>query len=223
MCVSFFILTIQCGGIFLILGNSHYRFSPVKEGQNFIWVADYMDGTYLSEYNFETRVQNNYYQIDKTKLIRFGLIGMGSQIYFDVANGIFNINKNRIQISYIANEVEYPLTGRTFLYNDITQYKDAIGDGKLLSKTASGRIKNHIESHVIGYKKAMDLADVNINFKNLLHIPQNKNIPPYLEIKISVDKDLDGELVIRVNGLVANKIHAPLIKNRAGVYNWELI
>src|SRR5574337_232674 len=203
--------------VYMILGNMQYRFSPVPQGQNFVWIADYMDGSYLSEYNFDNRNENSFYQINKNELIRFGLIGMGSQIYFDVANGIFNINKNRIQISYVADGVEYPLTGRTFLYNDITQYKDAIGDGKLLSKTASGRIKNHITQHVIGYKKAMDLADVNINFKNLLHIPQDKNIPPYLEIKISVDKDLDGELVFRVNGFEANRIHAPLLKNRAGV------
>ncbi|QWU14462.1 hypothetical protein SAMN04487895_101772 [Paenibacillus sophorae] len=207
----------------MILGNSQYRYSPVKEAQNFVWVADYMDGTYLSEYNLDDRIKNDYYQIDKHKLIRFGLIGMGSQIYFDVANGIFNVNKNRIQVSYVANGVEYPLTGRAFLYNDITQYKRAWGDGKLLSKTASGRIRNNIIEHVIGYKKAMDLANVNINFKNLLHIPQNKNTPPFLEIKISVDKELDGELIFRVNGLIANKLHAPLLKNRAGVYNWELI
>ncbi|WP_342422371.1 hypothetical protein [Paenibacillus sp. FSL E2-0178] len=207
----------------MILGNNQYRFSPVPQGQNFIWIADYMDGSCLAEYEFDTRIKNDYYRIDKNKLIRFGLIGMGSQIYFDVANGIFNINKNRIQVSYIADGIEYPLTGRTILYNDIIQYKDAVGDGKLLSKTASGRIRNNIVAHVVGYKKAMDLSDVNINFKNLLHIPQDKNIPPYLEIKISVDKDLNGELVFRINGLVANKLHAPLLKNQAGIYNWELI
>ncbi|MEK4006321.1 hypothetical protein [Paenibacillus sp. FSL H3-0333] len=207
----------------MILGNNQYRFSPVKELQNFVWIAENVDGSYLSEYNFDDRKENSFYQINKNELIRFGLIGMGSQIYFDVANGIFNINKNRIQISYIADGIEYPLTGRAILYNDITQYKDAIGDAKLLSKTASGRIKGHITQHVIGYKKPMQIEDVNIHFKNLLHIPQDKNIPPYLEIKISVDKDLDGELVFRVNGLIANRIHAPLIKNQAGVYNWELI
>ncbi|ASA22781.1 hypothetical protein [Paenibacillus donghaensis] len=206
----------------MILGNQHYRYSPVKEAQDWVWIAEYADGSHLPEYNFDNRIKNDYYSIDRNQLIRFGLIGMGSQIYFDVANGIFNINKNRIQMSYIANGIEYPLTGRTYLYNDIIQQKVAIGDGKLLSKTASGRIKGHIIAHLIGYKKKMELDEVNINFQNILYIPQNEQ-PSYLEVKISADKDLDGELVIRVNGFVANRIHAPLLKNRSGIYNWELL
>jgi hypothetical protein len=206
----------------MIFGNPQYRYSPVPEGQHFVWLAEYYDSTYLSEFNFDDRKEHNFYTIDRNKLIRFGLVGMGSQIYFDVANGVFNINKNRIQLSYMADEIEYPLTGRTFLYNDIIQYKDAIGDGKLLSKTATGRIKGHIESHNVGYKKKMELAGVNIHLRVILHIPQRKNEGLYLEVKISADKDLDGKLVFRVNGLVANEVHAPLIEKRAGIINWHL-
>jgi hypothetical protein len=204
----------------MILGNFHYRQSPVPQAQDFIWIADYYDDTYLSEYNFDDRKTNSFYDIEKNKLIRFGLIGAGSQAYFDVANGIFNINKNRIQISYEANGIEYPLTGRSVLYNDIIQFKDAIADGKLHSRLASGRMKNHIRVHAIGYKKEMELAGVNIHFKNILHIPLNT--PSYLEVKISANKDLDGKLVIRVNGLIADEIHAPLIAHTAGIINWEL-
>lgn len=47
--------------------------SPVA--QSFIWVAEYADGSHLAEYNFDNRKANSFYHIDKTKLIRFGLIG----------------------------------------------------------------------------------------------------------------------------------------------------
>lgn len=207
----------------VIFNRNEYTYSPVPQIQNFIWVAEYYDGTYLSEYNFDNKHDNNYYNIDRSKLIRFGLIGMGSQMYFDVANGIFNINNNRIQVSYVVNKEEYPLTGRTFLYNDIIQYKEAYGDINLSSFPSGGNLKNNIASQAIGYKKSMFLVDANIHFKNILHIPQDKNVAPYLEIKISSDKDMDGELIFRVNGMTANKVHAPLLKDKAGIYNWQLI
>lgn len=210
----------------MIFGQRDFRntHSPVKESQNFIWVAEYYDGAFLSEYNFDDRKSNDYYAIDRNKLLRFGLIGMGSQMYFDAANGIFNINNNRIQVSYIVDGQEIPLTGRTFLYNDIIQYKKAFGDANLSAHSSNGgRMKNHIQSHAIGYKKTMNILNVNIHFKNILHIPQSKNLLPYLEIKISAEQDLNGELIFRVNGLTANRFQAPLIKNTAGIYNWELI
>lgn len=208
----------------LIFNKNNYEFkhSPLPQAQNFIWVAEYYDGTYLSEYNLNDKKNNDYYSIDRSKLVKFGLIGMGSQMYFDVANGIFNINNNKIQVSYVVNKEEYPLTGRTFLYNDIIQYKEAYGDMRISPTSSGGKLKNNIYSQSIGYKKSMFLVDANIHFKNILHIPQNSNIAPYLEIKISSDKDLNGELVFRVNGMIANKVQAPLIKDKAGIYNWEL-
>ena len=203
--------------------NYEYKYSPMPHTQNFIWVAEYYDGNYLCEYNLNDKKSNDYYSIDRTKLVKFGLIGMGSQMYFDVANGIFNINNNRIQVSYVVNKEEYPLTGRTFLYNDIIQYKEAYGDMRLSPTSTGGALKNNIASQSVGYKKSMFLVDANIHFKNILHIPQDKNVAPYLEIKISSDKDMDGQLVFRVNGMIANKVHAPLVKDKAGVYNWQLI
>ncbi|RRJ66409.1 hypothetical protein EHV15_28415 [Paenibacillus oralis] len=202
----------------MIFENKQYRQSPVPT-QSFIWVAEYYDNTYLSEFDLNTKKPNNFYDIDKEKIIKFGLIGEGSQIFFDVANGIFNINGNRIMVSYVTDVQEYPLTGRTFLYNDIITYKNAIAEADFFSsglKTSN----QQITEYSLGYKKKMELEGVHINFFNILHLPYRQC--PYFEIKISSNQDLDGKLIIRVNGLTVNAINAPLVKNQMGVINWEI-
>ncbi|MNW57651.1 hypothetical protein D3C74_354730 [compost metagenome] len=146
---------------------------------------------------------------------------MGSQIYFDIANGIFNINQDRIMVSYKTIDTEYPLTGRAILYNNIIQYKNAEAGAHLLTKTKSqGYMHNNITKHVIGYKKQMELVGVAIHFQNTMHV-NPKDHSAFMQIKISSSKDLSGKLIIRVNGLIANEIEAPLKANMAGIINWE--
>ncbi|MCP1185115.1 hypothetical protein [Paenibacillus sp. 1781tsa1] len=202
----------------MILGNPSYNRSPVPTLQSFIWVADYYDGTSFLEYDSKTKKNNSYYEIEKDKLIYFGLIGEGSQVYFDVANGIFQLNSHRIMISYKTDNQEYPLTGRTFLYNDIIQYKDSSSDANILNKKEQGNFDSRIEQYNIGYKKQMYLVDANINFQCILTIPFKDS--PYLQIKITSDKDLDGKIVIRTDGIVTEELHAPLKENMSGNLNW---
>ncbi|NKI24717.1 hypothetical protein HFN20_26555, partial [Paenibacillus dendritiformis] len=132
--------------------DKHITRSPVA--QSFIWVAEYADGTHLAEYNFDNGKANSFYHIDKTKLIRFGLIGEGSQIYFDVGNGVFTMNGHRLSLSYSASSREYPLTGRTFLYNDIITYKNAVSDAKLITAGGEGgAFSDPITPYHIGHQK----------------------------------------------------------------------
>ncbi|MGG1650402.1 hypothetical protein ABHN03_16490 [Paenibacillus sp. NRS-1775] len=203
----------------MVLGNMKYSRSHIPF-QNFIWVADYYDNTYLTEYDGHDKKFNDFYSIDKDKLLAFGYIGEGSQIYFDVANGIFNINGHRFMISYATDEKEYSLTGRTYLYNDIIQYKDASSDADLLTKEERGRFDSQIDQYNIGYKKQMLLEDVNINFQCVCSIPLRS--ATFFQIKITSNKDLDGKLIIRCNGIVSEEIHAPLKANMSGNINWEL-
>ncbi|MDH6671986.1 hypothetical protein ACXFAU_10825 [Paenibacillus glucanolyticus] len=204
----------------MILGDRKYSHSPVQN-QSFIWIADYYDKSYSSEFDFETKKSNSFYDIDRDKLIRFGLIGEGSQVFFDVANGVFNINGHRIMISYATENSEYPLTGRTFLYNDIITYKDAVSDADLFTRKAvNGRFNHTITSYNIGYKKRMELEEVIICFQNILTIPFNEAL--YLQIKLSANQDLSGSLIIRRDGLITDRIPAPLIKDMAGIIHWEI-
>ena len=204
----------------MFFGNKEFVRSPVQN-QKLIWLAEYWDGTYLAEYDFQTRVANDFKMIQKDKLIKFGLVGSGVQAYFDVANGVFTINGNRIQVSYVANDMEYPLTGRTILYNDIIQYKDAVADANILSRDKSfGYMPHTITNHMIGYKKNMDLNGINIHFQNILHLPLDAQA--FMQIRITSDKDMEGSLIIRFNGLISAEIDAPLKANLSGVINSEL-
>ncbi|WP_068620006.1 hypothetical protein [Paenibacillus tuaregi] len=202
----------------MIFGNRSYTRSPV--GQSFVWVAEYYDNTALSEFDWKTKKTNSFYDIDRTKLYKFGLVGEGSQVYFDVANGVFNLNNHRLMLSYIAGGVEYGLTGRTLLYNDIITYKDAVSDAKLTGFDPGGQFGNQIVQYNFGYKKQMELENVNINYQAVFSLPYSEST--FLQVKITSDQDLDGKLVIRRNGLIVDEINAPLVGGKVGIINWVI-
>lgn len=219
--IFFFKIPIQWMGAesMFILGNRRMINSPV-DFQSFAWVVEYGDGTHLAEFDLDSKKPNNFYAIDKSRAIRFGLIGEGSQAYFDVGNGVFTINNHRFTISYEAEGVEYPLTGRALVYNDLITYKDAIYDASLFSRKNRGRFNDTIVQYNLGYKKKMELLDVNINYQCVLGLPINGTA--FFQIKISSDKDLKGKLIIRRNGKVVDTIEAPLLQDMSGNINWTL-
>lgn len=205
----------------MILGNTQFMRSPVP--QAYLWVADYYDGTFLSEFDLKTQQSHHFYEINKDKLVSFGLVGQGSQVYYNVANGVFHINADRYSVSYVCDDQEYPLTGRTFLYNDIIQFKNGSSEANMSGYSGtgnSGTFRNTIECFNFGYKKSMSLNDVQINFQCVCSLPLKENV--YFQIKISSNQDLPGRLVIRKNGFVIDQIEAPLKANHAGIINWDI-
>ncbi|MNW28312.1 hypothetical protein D3C74_51350 [compost metagenome] len=203
----------------MIFGNKLYMHSPIPH-QSKIWVAEYYDGTNMLEYDPEQKKNNDFYDIDKSKIIAFGLIGDGDQLFFNVANGVFSINGSSFQIAYKTDDEEYPLTGRTFLYNDLIQYKDASTTANVKYLDHSGSLPSRIEQYNFGYKKQMDLVNANISFQCVCSLPLNQ--PAYFQIKISSNKDLDGKLIIRRDGMIVDEINAPLLGNMSGNIHWEL-
>jgi hypothetical protein len=194
------------------------KYSPIPK-QAFTWHGDLISGEHVAEFDYETHKPNNFYHINKNNLIKFGLVGRGSQIYFDVANGIFTINKHRFQISYVYDDTELPLTGRTYLYNDVITYKDAVSDAYPHIR-GKGTFQNTITQFNVGYKKQMELFGCNINFQCIASIPIEREM--FFQVKITSDKDLNGKLVIRRDGLVVDKIDAPLKAGLSGMIDWKL-
>lgn len=195
-------------------------YSPVNH-QDFIWVADYYDGTHFAEYDFDTKETNPYrfYQIDKDKLIRFGLIGHGSKMFFEVANGIFNVNGHQFRISYIVNDKEYNLNGRTLIYNDIITYKNAVSDAIPLLK-GEGAFVNRIVQYNFGYKKKLVLDGIEFNFQAVMSIPFQSSA--FMTIKLTANQDLDGKVVIRRGSQIVDEFYAPLKAGRRGNINWTM-
>lgn len=193
---------------------------PVSE-QDFMWLATYNNDTFLSEYSLDNQQQNSFYDINKEKLIRFGLVGMGMQMYFEVYGGAFNIAGHRIEIIYRDKETgkEHYLTDQPLVvYNSIIQYKNAEMDFNPAHN--SGTSESTITQFNFGYQQLLNIDDVNFNFKVICGVPYGKNI--YLNIRLVSDKNMDGEIIIKKDGNQQFVLDAPLTEKLGGEVNWEV-
>lgn len=193
--------------------------SPVN--QTFIWLAEYLDSSYLSEFDYQTKQNNNFYTINKGMLSKFGLVGQGMKLYFDVNTGSFNFNGSTLDISYKTSEKEYHLTGFSIngLFDDIITYKDAYSDADI--RNPNQKYQSHIHQYNFGYKKKFIFVDgLELNFQAVVCLPYNK--PAYVELKIVSNKDLNGEIYMKVAGRMTERVEAPLNKDYAGVCQWAI-
>lgn len=190
--------------------------------QDFVWVADYIDNRFLTEFDYKTLEKKDFYMIERNMLSKFGLIGQGAKLYFDVNTGTLNLNNSVLNISYSTSEREYHLTGTNLygLYNDIITYKDAYTDADL--NNPRGQFASHIHQFNFGFKKKFKFEDgVEMNLQIIVCLPYNK--PAYVEIKVVSNKDLnDGEIYMKVAGRMTERIEAPLSKDYAGICQWAI-
>jgi len=191
--------------------------SPVNF-QDFIWIATYFDNTFLSEYNFDDKRENSFYDIDRNRLLRFGLVGYGMNLYFEVLGGIFKIAGQMIEVVYKLNDKIYYLTGQPLImYNDIITYKDA---ESILDVRNGQTMRNMITQYNFGYKQNLHIDGVNFNFKAICSIPYGK--PVFLNLRLVADQNLNGYLCIKKNGVYVAEIYAPLEANVGGEVNWQV-
>lgn len=191
------------------------RFSPVK--QDFIWVAEYADGTYLSEFDFATHEENSFYSIKRDQIIRFGLVGLGSHFYFEGFGGSFKVGGRMIDFAYEVNGKFFPLSGFGKMYNDIITYKDVEMYADLLNGRSS---TNRISRFNFGYKTTLTYDEASFNFKAIFQIPFNK--PASFYVRLISDTELNGKFIILRNGKVAEEYDAPLKKDVGGELTWLL-
>lgn len=200
--------------------NTIFLDSPVS-AQDFIWLATYSNETFLSEYNFDNQQQNSFYDIDKDKLLRFGLIGMGMNMHYEVNGGTFNIAGRMVDFAYRDNDTGnvYHLTGQpVIVYNDIIQFKNAEADFNPVGN--SGTAESTITQYNFGYKQTLDIDGVQFNLKAICGVPYGKNI--YMNVRLVADKDMNGSLLIRMNGVQQFLYDAPLSIDIGGEINWEV-
>ncbi|MFF2889468.1 hypothetical protein [Paenibacillus sp. NPDC057967] len=197
-----------------MFGN-HDIASPVK--QSFVWVAEYLDGTCLSEFDYKTQEENNYYKIDRKNLLRFGLVGNGASMFFEVYGGVFKILGQMLEVSYVTDDKTYQLTGRAMMYNDIITYKDA---EFLFNPTEPGSGQTAITQFNFGYKVKLNIDGVDFHLKAICQIPNNRLTR--LELTLVASEELNGRLEIKRNGRSVDVIDAPLTKDVGGTISWEL-
>ncbi|MFC9775517.1 hypothetical protein [Paenibacillus chitinolyticus] len=192
-------------------------YSPVS--QPLIWLAEYENGEFFSEYEPDTKEEHGFSAIERDRLVRFGQIGLGHRFYYEVSGGIFKIDGKMIELVYKHDDQEYALTGQQQPYRDLIAYKDM--EFTFNPHGEAGNGTDQIIQYNFGYKAELHIGSVQFHFQILYKIPTDGR-PAYFYIKLVSDKTLDGELVIKRNGVVTDTVNAPLTKNKGGEINWFL-
>lgn len=177
------------------------------------WNVDYLDGTHLSEYDEETKKKNDFYQIKKDNIARFGVFGCGSKFFYEESDGSFNLKGKRIEIFYEVDGKEYRLG---FSKKDPITYKQAYAD----YNNRQGIQRSNIESIHFGYKTAFEDEDIKFFYQSVVALPTYSSV--FIELKISASEDLDGELVFKARGKEVERFKAPLQAGKAGQINWTV-
>ncbi|ALS22326.1 hypothetical protein [Paenibacillus naphthalenovorans] len=201
--------------------NNLFLDSPVATNR-FIWIATYADNTFLSEFSYDSKTENSFYSIDKSKLIRFGMVGYGMNMYYEVLGGIFKIAGQMIEVIYKdkTNNKEYYLTGQPMtMYNDIIQYKNAESNFDILGGDYS--VTPSITQYNFGYKKTLNIDGVTFNFRAICSIPYGK--PVFLNLRLVSSQEFsNGCLLIKKNGIVVSEYDANAEENVAYELNWQV-
>lgn len=177
------------------------------------WNVDYLDGTYLSEYNERTGIKNDFYEINKDNIARFGLFGCGSKYFYEDSDGSFNLKGKRVEIFYEADGKQYRVG---FNQKDPITYKSAYAD----YNNIQGPQRSKIESIHFGYKTRIEDGDTKLFYQSIVALPTYTSV--FIEVKVSANKDLDGELVFKVKGKEIERYKAPLKAGIAGQINWTV-
>lgn len=186
-------------------------------GIPFNWNADYANGKNYAEYDLLTHKKNDFYLIQKNQVIRFGLFGQGMKLYFEMADGSFSLNGKRIEIEYIDENSEvYHLT-TNFADKDLITYKEAYAD----YNNVQGIQKSSIKSINFGYKTKYEKEGVQLFFQPIVSLPL-ENESPFIEVKLTSNKSMDGHLVFKHRGVEIERFPAPLEVNKAGQLNWTI-
>ena len=198
------------------------RFEDIKKpdmiAQKHIWVAE-EQGRILAEFDLKTGKPNNFYSIDKDKLNRFGLANKDSINYIKCENGAFVLNGNVYTFSYFVPKTGdiYHLTDFAHPSRDIITYKKAYAELDISKKSGTAETTN-ILGYYFGYKNSFTINGILFRFKPIVtyYIDQKDCIDIYL----SSDHELKGELIFYKNSIEVDRMFAPLREGKTGNVKW---
>ncbi|MEC1179199.1 hypothetical protein P9B03_11950 [Metasolibacillus meyeri] len=182
----------------------------------FNWAADYANGKNYTEYDLLTHKKNDFYLIQKNQVIRFGLFGQGMKLFFEMADGLFNLNGKRVEIEYHADHGEVYYLTTNFKNKDLITYKEAYAD----YNNVQGIQHSNLKAINFGYKTIYSRDDIQLFFQPIVSLPFNESA--FIEVKLTSNKDLNGYLVFKSRGLEVERFYALLKANKAGQINWTI-
>ena len=183
--------------------------SPTKS-RLFIWFAKYDNNDYFYEYDTKF---NEFDKINKDIMVCFGLTGMNMIMSYDVATGIFDICGRKLSFMYKDKDGnEFKLTDTGKVYNDCISYKSA--ETVLIGQNQGRSI---INGYHFGYKVKLD----KFNLKIIVHLPMEGSVN--MDISITSDENMDGELQIIRNEQLYKTVPMQLNKNQTSNVNWIVV
>lgn len=183
---------------------------PQNCDQKFVWFAEWLDGARKQEFDGADWIILDFQKLRRQMLSRFGLLGEGRKIYYDVSTGDFNIDGIQISISY--GEYDFSKVGR---FEDVISYKEA---------HSNFRGATYIDSFNFGYKRTFVYEDVKFSIKFIYTVPHNEG-KEILTIHIVADKDMQQSLCVKQTKdgkTTINKFSAPLKAGYGGKINLEV-
>lgn len=195
---------------------SHIKpYSPTTE-RDFIWIAEYANGTHLAEYDFISKKHNDFSLIRKQDVIRFGLFGHGYRFFYETVGGRFFTPFGYVDFNLKTKEKIYNLTSNQFMYTDMITYKQAEMDFNPLDGYGTG--KSIITEYVFGYKQKLKFDDVNFSIKILVRIAEDT--PVYFDVKMVSNQDIDGTIQILRHDIILDEYPVTLTKDINSTFQW---
>lgn len=191
-------------------------FSPITT-QPFIWMAEYFSNMGLTEFDLDTKEENNFNEIDRTRINRFGLIGRGAKMYFDHFGGSFFLMGKKYSIKLRCNGEEYDLNPYGNNINDIITYKKATANLIEGVKTAQSIILGYF----FGYKTKFCANNVNFTLKPIISLLADK--PVFMDLSLCADKDIEGQIVFIKNNEEEFVYDISLKKGITNRSHWDII
>lgn len=190
--------------------------SPVHpEGHTFIYFAEYDDGRYFYEYDNQT----NHYKFDdmeKEKVVKFGLIGNKLKLYFDLNSGLFCINQStkvKINLSFTDSNEIFDLSNESTGKKSLITFKDAHTDAIFTGNKATANSGNIIDAFNVGMKfKLPDEVFVTLLF--VIPINGEDRGTPYFSLRFSskINKECNINLEQILNDNRAIKLLTEAVK-----------
>lgn len=176
----------------------------------FNWLAQYNDETFLSEFDKDNN-KNDFYSIEQHKLDKFGLVGQGMEFYYS-EDGKLHLNGRPIEIFYKLDGIEYELTSNT--ERDCISYKQAYS----MFTGRNGKGLSGIESIDFGYKTIVNFDDIQFYFSPIVALPMKGKV--FIEVKLTSNKSVNGELIFKSNGVEIERNVVPLEVNKKDIVHW---
>jgi len=182
----------------------------------FNWVADYFDGNFLSEYDLQTHKENKFYSINQANTIRFGLFGQNMKFFYEAIDGSFFLNGKRLEIMFHEKDGQIHNLTNNPNQKDIITYKEAHTD----FSNKQGLQRTNTTSINFGYKTVYIKDDLILNFQPVVSLPFTDSA--FIEIKLTSNKSIDGELVFYCKGKEVERFQTPLVQSLSGQINWTI-